>query len=221
MLRHFRFNSDIEPDFSFETSFAATSQQLLSEEGLLETITRLSGLPVPLPSNLISAIEKLSSEEGRRLVKMLCRITGSPVAKVHFIHILIRLNNNKSIYHRLAKWVAVSLLNSKGLDDFNAFWALFKWINEEFGHWSDVQHWPVALRLAMSWAHSHRLFTIFNSAGVSSTEIYGIFSKRWNKLPFEMFKRNPEYWYDISHPRHVNREGFLLTGLVYAFGDEI
>ena len=221
MLRHFRFDIDLEPDSSFETSLAAASQKLLSEEGLFETITRLSGLPVPLPSNLIDAIQELPPEEGHRLVKRLVRISGSPVSKVHFIHILIRLNKNHPIYHRLAKRAAMSLLNSEGLEDFKAFLALFKWINEEFGHRLDIQQWPVPLRLAITWAHSSRLFTIFKSAGVSVTEIYNIFEERRLRLPFEIFKRDLECWYDISHPRHVNRESFLLTGLVYALGDKI
>jgi hypothetical protein len=154
-------------------------------------------------------------------VKRLVRIAGSPLSKVHFIHILIRLNNNHPLYHRLARRVAMSLLNSEGLEDFDAFLILFKWIFEEFGHWPDAQRWPIPLRLAIIWAHSHRLFTIFNSVGLPAAEIFDVFEERWHKLPCEIFKRDPVYWHDISHPRHVNREGFLLTGLVYAFGDKI
>ena len=221
MLRHLRFDIDFEPDSSFQTSLAAASQKLFSEEGLFETITRLSGLPVPLPSNLIGAIQELPPGEGHRLVKRLVRISGSPVSKIHFIHILIRMNNNHPIYHRLAKRIAVSLLNSEGLEDFKAFLALFKWINEEFGHCLDIRQWPVPLRLAMIWTHSSRLYAIFKSAGVSVTEIFNIFEERRQRLPFEIFERDLEYWYDISHPRHVNRASFLLTGLFYAFGDKI
>lgn len=221
MLRHFRFNVDNKPNLSFEKSLTIASQKLLSEEGLFETIKRLSGLPVHLPKNLINAIRELSAEEGHKLVKKLVRTVGSPLSKIHFIYILMELSQDRKIYQRLARRVTVSLLNANGLEDFNAFLAQLRWVNEEFGHWVDVQQWPVPLRIAMIWAHSQQLFTIFNSAGVSSIEIYNVFENRRDKLPFEMFKRNPEYWYDISHPRHVSREGFLLTGLVYAFGDKV
>ncbi|MFI5305367.1 MAG: hypothetical protein ACHQYP_11310, partial [Nitrospiria bacterium] len=221
MLRHFRFDIDFEPNFSIETSLAAASQKLLSEEGLFETITRLSGLPVPLPSNLGNAIQKLPSEERSRLVKRLVRLTGSPVSKIHFIHILMQLKDRQPVYHRLAWRVAASLLNSKGIEEFNAFLTLLKWVNEEFGHWPDGRQWPVPLRLAMIWAHSHKLFTVFRSAGAPASWIFDTFEKLMHRLPFEMFKRDPEYWFDISHPRHVNRERLLLNGLVYGFGDKI
>ncbi|MCH8089213.1 MAG: hypothetical protein IH955_04285 [Chloroflexi bacterium] len=35
----------------------------------------------------------------------------------------------------------------------------------------------------------------------------------------EMFRRDPNYWFDVSHPRRVDRAILLLSGLSYGFGE--
>jgi hypothetical protein len=217
LTRYIRIDAKTEPGAIFEESLSKASQMLLSEEGLFETVNRLAGLPVPLPSNLVNAITALSAEDKKNLIKKLLRISGSPISKIHFIHILTHLADVSPIYKRLAFKAAARLLSPEGTSEFEAYVLMLKWVNEEFNYWPDTQQLSVPVRIALIWSHTHHLFNIFMSAGAPVSWIRDIFGKAQRRLPSEIFRRNPKYWFDITHPWRVYRQGFLLTGLAYAF----
>lgn len=221
LTRYIRIDDKTGPGALFEESLLKATQMLLSEEGLFETVSRLAGLPVPLPNYLVEAIIALSVEDKRNLIKRLIRMSGSPISKLHLIHILAHMADASPIYKRLAYRVSIRLLSTEGGMEFKAFAAMLKWVNEEFNYWSDTQQWSASVRLALVWSHAHQLFNIFISAGAPVTWIQDIFGQARRRIPSEIFKRDPDYWFDITHSWRVYREGFLLTGLAYAFGKMI
>ncbi len=221
LTRYIRIDTKTGPGAFFEESISRACQMLLCEEGPFETVNRLAGLPVPLPHHLVEAIISLSVEDRQNLVKQLIRIPGSPVSKLHFIHILMHLADASPMYKRLAYRVAIRLLSAEGAAEFEAFATMLKWVNEEFNYWSDTQQWSASVRLALVWSHTHQLFNIFISAGAPVAWIHDVFGKAWRRFPSEIFKRDPDYWFDITHSWRVYRQGFFLTGLAYAFGKMI
>ena len=224
LLRHFRVQVDLHPDIAFQEIIARAAQALLREEGLFEAIDRLSGLPIALPAVLIDAVADLTPEEMHPAIVKLIRAAQSPVSKMHLIRILAHLSDKMLACRRIARQVAINLFSPQGTEESEAFSALLRWTLNEFGCWNDARQWPIPVRLAMVWAHSHRLFCIFRSAGAPSSWIHGSFENPGHRLPSELFERHPDFWFDIAHPHRLNTEGLILTGLAYGLNgktDEI
>jgi len=220
LVRHFRLKPDIGPGVAFQNALAISAETLISEEGLQTAIERLVGLPVPLPPSLIKAVEKLSEQDRRALIKRLLRTAPSPLSKMHFVYLLLHFGDKTSAFRRLARWAINNLLSTTGTEEFEAFLAILKWVNEEFGHWPEARAWPSHIKLAMVWSHAHRLFSIFRSAGAPNAWLREIFEKQVQRIPHEAFERDPNYWFDIAHPRLVSRVTFTLGGLSYSLSEK-
>ncbi len=204
---------------AFQEALSATAQIFMREEDLQTAIDRFIGLPVPLPVSLIKTIKSLSSEDSRALVKQLLTAASSPISRIHLLYILLCIDDDTSAYHRLARRVITSFFSAKGIADFEAFLAVLKWVNEEFGRRQDFRSFSPHIRLALIWSHTHQLFSILISTGAPTTWFKEAFGQIGQQIRGEVFERDPDYWFDIAHPRRVNRETFFLEGLSYSLGE--
>lgn len=220
LLRHFRLAPSAGSGEAFQEALAIAALSLIREEDLSTAIVRLAGLPVPLPAPLVEAIAELSPRDRHMLIKRLLRTAGSPVSKIHLVYLLLHFGQETPAFWRLARRVITGLLNAEGEQEFEAFLAILKWVNDEFNHRPDMRIWPSHIRLAMVWAHAHRLFSIFSSLGAPVLRLRDTFNQMRQRIPFETFDRVPGYWFDVSHPRQVSRVPFLLGGLSYSLGEE-
>ena len=221
LLRHFRLHADLRPDVAFGEVIADAAHSLLHECGLLEAIDRLFGFPVALPAIMIDGVADLTLEEMHPAVVKLIRVAQSPISQIHLVHTLVRLSDKIPACRRIARQVAINLLSPQGVEECEAFRALLRWTNDEFGYWHDARQWPAPVRLAMVWAHSHRLYCIFKSAGAPVSWIQEYFETAGRRLPAEIFERHPDFRFDIAHPCQINKEILILTGLAYGLGGAI
>jgi tetratricopeptide (TPR) repeat protein len=221
LLRHFRLEPSVGSGEAFQKALATAALNLIREENLSTAIDRLIGLPVSLPAVVVEAIAELSPKDRRMLIKQLLRTAGSPVCKVHFVYLLLHFGDETPAFRRLARLVVMNLLSTEVAEEFEAFLAILRWANDEFNHWPNMRIWPPHIRLAMVWAHAHRLFTIFSSLGAPASWLQDTFSQMGQRIPFETFERDPDYWFDIAHPRQVSRVTLLLGGLSYSLGEDV
>jgi len=99
---------------------------------------------------------------------------------------------------------------------FVVFFSILKWVHEKYNYWSETRDWPAYLRLGMVWAHADKLFRILISTGAGSLWLHEPFSQLHYRLPYEVFERNQQTWFDIAHPRRMQRLSFLFAGLAYS-----
>lgn len=220
MLRHLRLSSDIEQDQSFSSILDESALSLIRDEGLQAAIERLCGLPVSIPHAIVAAVCELSKVDRQKLIKRLLRVSGSPVSKMHLLTLVLLGFEDSLAYQRLARRIIRRLVSSDGLPEFEAFGAILNWVSEEFGHWQELRVLPPRLRLALVWTHSHRLFGALVLAGAPPDWLRDRFSTMGQHLPHELFHRDPAYWFDIAHPRQLNRTMLLFSGLSYSLGKE-
>lgn len=220
LLRHFKLTASMEPNEQFSDVLSSVAQALIRDEGLEVAIDRIVGFPVPLPLSLFDAVDRLSRDERRDLLKRLLRTASSPLAKVHLVHALVRYSDDTPAYGRLARRIAVHLLGDKASEEFEAFLTVLKWIHGEFDHFPDTRSWSPDVKLAIVWAHAHHIFTLFASLGSPTSWIHATFKHAPRRMPLELFERNPAYWFDVAHARHISREVFILSGLAYSFGEK-
>ena len=216
LLRHYRLSRDPSCG-SFLDQIASGSEQIAQEFGIAPSFVRYAGLPTPLPREFLRCVEALSESEKRALVKGLLRTAGSPLSAIHFVRLLAHLSDSpRSRYWRLATRAISALLKPDAIKQFSAFRNLLQWTDSAFGIWPETKTWSATERLAMVWAHTHRVFSTFNYLGVSAEWIADRFCRPDFGLCYELFDRLPECAKDVAHPKRISREALLLTGLAYA-----
>ena len=221
LVRHLRLLPDAGRDIEFVDALDAAAEELIAEEGLFAAIERLAGLPVPLPASVIEAVASLPATERRSFFRRLLRAPGSPPSKVHTIRLLTLFSDDTQAYYRLARRIGTRLFGVRGAQEFEAFAAVLKWVNDDFDRWPEARSWTAPVRLAMVWAHAHRLFLVLMSTGALAYWIKDTFIQSGGQqMTSELFERDPDYWLDVMHPRRIDRGTFLLAGIPYGFGDE-
>lgn len=210
---HYRFSLSIETNGDFLEEFAVASKTILHEEGLEIAIHRLVGFPITLSESVLNEISLLSDSELLAFIRNLLRLAGSPLSKIHLIKILVHLAEQKPAFYRLARRIAKDLFTKKSDVEFTAFSNLLRWVYQEFDHWQETSEWGSRTRLAMVWAHTHQLFSIFMATDIPPKWIAETFERNNRRLPTDLFNRDISQWFDVAHPRHLTFPVFTLMGL--------
>ena len=221
LLRHYRLTTDVEAGANLHERLESQAKDLIQDEGIKTAILRFSNLPISLPRALVNTVLDLPYKEQHTLIKELLRTAGSPLAQIHFVHLLLRTGDEKSSFWRLAKKIIQNLFSDEGKKKFTASLSVLKWVNEDLNYWSEFRQLPSHIRLFMVWAHANELYRLFLSLGVSDSGLEEMFKGlSYKRLPIEIFERKSDYWYDIAHPHRIQDISFLLHGLSYSIGDK-
>jgi hypothetical protein len=219
LLRHYRLKARYSPGNSFESILDAAAQKIINEEGLPAAIDRLSSFPVPLPDSIIDAVDRLSTKEMGVLVKQLLSIAGSPISRFHLISLLLRFDEERPAFRRLAGRIARSLFGIEGKTYFKTYLAILIWAYGTFYRWNEAEDWSAQVRLALVWAHAHRLYSIFLSVGVDLDWLHDTFTlAAQTGQAVEILERNTDLWFDVTHPRHISYITILFDGICYSLG---
>jgi tetratricopeptide (TPR) repeat protein len=216
MLQHLRLNHGTGPEFALHAALQQAADDLIRTEGLAAAIERLSGLPLELPPRLQAATERLPALELRALVKHLLRTAVSPPAVMHILAILLRTTTLGQTAARLARRLISFVVGPAGQTAFTTFHRLLLWLNNELAQDAEQRLLPAHLRLTIVWSHAHRLFSAFIAAGVPLDVLRERFSRVQRQISPEIFDPPFAYWYDCTHPRTLQFEQFVLSGLSYA-----
>ncbi len=217
LVRYLRLRPDAETGGPLRDTLGSAARRLAQEEGLFTAIERFVGLPVPLPETLTEAVAALPAEERRLLFKRLLESPGSPLSKIHAVRLLTRFGDDSWTYPGIILRIVSAFVSSDDTEEFEAFSALLKWVNSDFDRWPEAQSWTSSVRLALVWAHAHRLHAAFAQAGASIdwVKVHDTFTAKARRMTTEVFERDLHYYFDIAHPRQVERKVFLLMGLAY------
>jgi hypothetical protein len=218
LLRYYRLqgeeSKESPPDFPDRWAVAAA--QLLAEEGVEEALRRCVGLPVPLPTTLVDAVRAMPRQARRRALSHVLREVGSPLTRIHLAHLLGSLEARSPYRRGRIKRSLRRLLGRDSGFETDALLAVAGWVSDDFARWPAAKTWPADLRLAMVWAHAHRLFVALKSAGASPGLIWRLFAERPPELSAESLEQDSRYRRDVAHPDRISREVFQLGGLAYA-----
>jgi tetratricopeptide (TPR) repeat protein len=134
LLRHFRFKAIVDANVTFGETLGSIVQSWIRDEKLGGAIDRIVGFPVPIPASMLDEIAGLTSVERKAFLKKLLRMAGSPLSKIHLIRILLSFSDDAQAYGKLARKIAIDLLSAKGVEDFEAFLDVMKWVHGEFDY---------------------------------------------------------------------------------------
>jgi hypothetical protein len=217
ILRHLRLSSDSGEPLAQRLARGAAT--LVVEVGLEEATIRLAGLPISLPTPILAAIDALSSDERRLLLKRLIRALGaSPLGNANLMRLFVRYASDRSSYARYAPASARAHLARVGEPCIEAWLEVLRLYGNDLCHLEAFRRLPTDVRLCVVWAHGDRVFRIIAKAGASMEWVRDHFGHWSSKLPAEVAFTDREYATDVCNPRRLNETAFTLSGVAYAFG---
>jgi hypothetical protein len=212
LLRHFRLTIPRTEVVDFKDTLFQNASTLIQEEGWEGALERLITLPLKLPSEISNNVNTLAQSELHQLFERLAAKSGSPISKAHLIDLCLRCSN-KGINDLVETLINDLYDDSLGVMSFDLFSAFLTVVNEEFGYWAEASKWSAETKLVLVWAHASRLHNLFHALHAEPDNVL-----KWlradDRLPTtEILARDPHYWYDVLHPRRLNRAVFLTHGM--------
>ena len=220
LLWRLRLESPVDAIRTFQQDLDLAAQKLIDEVGLMESINRMSGLPVPLPRSIIARVGDLPAAERRDLFRSVAGAPGTPLTKLHALHLLSSFPDTPGA-QELVQLLLQDLLGDRGEAHFKLFLAILVWVESKLSSFRDVLQMPPEARLAIVWTHAHRLFQLFEQAGAPVDWLTKFFHQAPRQVPPDILTARGEYWFDITHPRRIARISFLISGLSYALVDQL
>ena len=219
LLRHHRIEPSGGSRAGSADGLSEASKALLAEEGIGTALDRLVRLPVKIQNFVVDELAALSPSDRNRLFSEAAQRWRSPLAKLHFVDLVLRTDTADQSAMDLARGVLKGLFdNEAGRADFRLFKAILVAVNDEFGYWSEMSQWDPGIRLAMVWSHACKLFDIVHSVFGSPEGLTEWFLDSDYHFSPEVLARDQAYWNDCLHPRRLGRTQFLTHGAANLLG---
>ncbi|HKC64873.1 MAG TPA: hypothetical protein VKB86_14620, partial [Pyrinomonadaceae bacterium] len=216
LLRHFRLNS-AEDVTNFSDLVSRSASLLIREEGLETAVQKLINIPVKMPDSLVEQLSMLEEDDRRKIIENLLSQCVSPISQLNLIDLTLRSTAGEEEVTNLAQTSLAELFNDEqGKTSFSLFSAFLTVVNEEFGYWDEASSWPAEIKLALVWAHASKLQNIFHAPGNKPDRLLGWLRAPDRLISTEILFRDTNYWYDVLHPRKINRTEFLSHGVAAA-----
>ncbi len=216
LLRHFRLDPAAD-GANFADRISRSALLLLREEGIEEAVKRLINIPVKMPNILVERLTGLEEDDRRKLVEDLLLRCVSPVSQLNLIDLILRSTAGAEEIIDLARTSLTELFgDGEGKTSFSLFSAFLTVVNEEFGYWDEVSSWPAEIKLALVWAHAGKLQNTFYAPGSKPERLLSWLRAPDRLIGTEILFRDTNYWYDVLHPRKINRTVFLSHGVASA-----
>ena len=218
VVRHLRLDDCMSG--SLDERLERAAKTLIVEVGLEDTIVRMAGLPISLPTAVVNAVGELTPIDRRSLLKRLIRGVGqSPLGSAHVARLLVRYAEDNRSYIRYAHMSMRRQIVASESVRCAAWIQVLRVCANEFSYVEEFRMLPVDIRLCISWTHADRVFRILMSVGVDPDWTEKHFRGLSTRLPSELAFADDGYYTDMASPRRVVPLHIALAGCGYAFDD--
>lgn len=194
--------------------------RLLANEGLEETICRLSCLPCALPSAVLVEFDALTSGDCDKLLDSLSRRLTGFIQKLHLGRLWIRRSLGSDLHTQQVKILVDSLCDpGKCGGEAKALAAILRWVHQRFSWMEEVRAWSSDARLRAVWIHAAQLQAVFASAEEGPGELAEWFAEHSRGIDADCAGTASPFTRDVCHPRNVDQGGVMLRGLAFLFED--
>lgn len=215
LLRHYRLG-DQNVSVSFHQQLESGMAITIEQYGLTDALVRFAGFPLPLPANVCKAVIELPENELDSLVAVFCKHAGSPLSAIHLLRIFANMEDGpRSRNRKMANRTLKYLCSDQGIRDCVLLGRILKCVEGWFAAWKFFSDSPEQ-RLAMTWAHAHRIFATVRHLAIDEEWLLSRFEGDSVGLCHELLGRETELMTDVSHSNRFAPEHFLVAGLCYA-----
>jgi hypothetical protein len=218
LRRHLRLERD--QDLNLADCWTTAVGRLLKEEGLYETIIRLSCLPSRLPETVYAALRGMPSVARADLLRKLDRRLISPVQLFHLLALYVSFEADMPDFAPTASQRIGLLCDPEhGAAYSEAFLAILKWVSLRLGWRRETHGWPAHLKLRVTWLHAtrlHQAFCIYRADPKFTCDWFTGNSQEFSRDSFSPRSGIPG---DAACPGSVFFLGFVLRGLAYGIAN--
>jgi hypothetical protein len=209
LRRHLRL--DFKPDSNDEPRWRDATEQLLREEGLEESIVRLSCLPIRLPLSVTERLAGLQREEISSLLSRLSSHLQSPLQRFQFLLIALKFGDDRPrLIAQAKKELAWLFGRNAGIDAMNSLVSLLKWTHLRLGWSSAAQAWSPEARLRVAWVHAGRLHSAFVAGKSAGKDLTAWIVANSQEIAATNISPKTELGWDVSSPSAVSSESLLI-----------
>jgi tetratricopeptide (TPR) repeat protein len=219
LARHLRLSTGAPAGAGFAVALNGAAHILVQECGAQEALRRLCGLPVPLPRSLLDALASMPPAERREVIHEMLRTAPSPLASVHLLRLLLLFTGDSPAYERLARRLVHRLTSGEGATEFKGFLTLLRWVEVSVGSWEGSSTLAPHLKLALVWAHTHRLFAMLSICGVPLDWVPLQSNPGRYRNPASLFVEEDEFARDVADPFRLTYAPFVLAAIAYGLAD--
>lgn len=221
LVYHHRLPAGVGVGEAFGAALENAALVLEREVGLGLALSRLSGLPVPLPMSILSSVDSLAPEARRELFGLLVRTPGSPVSRFHLIRLLWTYRHERPAYGRLSSRLALRALLPDGELEFDAFRALVTLVGSNFKRMDGSIKASFHLKMALSWLHAHHLWSALGAAGVDIDSWREMVKRDAIAACLDPVAGRRTGWRDVANSEGLGWLRFVLSGLGYSFDGSV
>jgi hypothetical protein len=217
--QHLCIDQQADGNEPFSAKLEAAGSALLEDVGVMETLIRLIGLPVPLPSSVMVHLQGMSPTERRQTFRSLIRQShDSPIATVHLLKLTGAFASDRPSYPRYRRLKLRRL--DRVFDEVpgGAWIEVLKYFARVLWYVNGFRSLEKDIRLAVVWSHADRVFRVMARAGVDLEWIKARFSEMSWKLTPEFVSGEESYVTDIANPDRL--EEWPLTLALITYGSE-
>lgn len=203
MLRFLRLDPTEPPEAMLEHA----AERLLASLGLEEALWRISSIPAPLPTCLISAARSLSRHKFLRMAMSWAKRPASHLSMLHLIHLVTEVVGRIPM---LGNHIKAHLADTGWQEHHATLLNAIGWVWHAFLRMPGYRDLPAGARLALAWCHGDKLFGTFLATGQQVTLP--------RQVSLAMLAEQCSCGIDVTLGRHLSEPLFLIQGLAYALG---
>ena len=219
--KHFRLNSTEETETNIPDYLEKIAVQLMAEEGLQKTMSKMARLPHNLPLCLVEAFNNLAIEDRRAMLEQSRLAWRSPLGKLHYFALLLKAGNQDEGILEKAKKEAEYLFDSdEGKIEFKIFRAVLQSIYQIIISSESAKLWNPEIKLLLTWAHAVKVFDLILLSQEKPEERKNLLQYVEKNLyipSYEIFDFNPVLWSDCLHPRFLEPSSFYGFATYFLF----
>jgi hypothetical protein len=217
-LRYFRLTA-WTADSSFADAWSGAIRRLLAD-GVdpAEVFIRAAGVPLrcqPLEDHLLS----LPVADADELLNRIPSLGRSPQSRISELRLVLAQASRAPEQIKRAQELIDELFNPEIRRESALFLAMLRYVEHGWVAIPEFRALEAPLCLALVWAHTHRLFALFDKLEADHEWMAQRFDPNNNWRFSEMFAPESDYRADVVHPDHVNPAEMVISGVAGALQD--
>jgi tetratricopeptide (TPR) repeat protein len=187
---------------------------LLENEGIEETLVRISCLPVRLPETVFRAVELLDRTGRASLFARLGHRIQSPLQRLQLVLLALKYGADLPQSVAQAKSDIKKLLDPvPAVATAETLVALFQWTALRLGWLRESCGWSLTKRLRVAWAHAGRLHSALLASRVSNPQFREWLSGNTHEMSRDGIGSSREFSCDAASPIGITGMALLLSAL--------
>lgn len=194
-----------------EDDWCGPATRLINDHGLAISVRRLSGLPIPLPEPIASALRTLDEQALRQLLDNVGGDQASPWTQLCLARpILARADLSAELRERLSVWLTAPVIDPLKRSFWDLYTGLARFIASE-GHsltgWKELsgRH-----QLAVCWGHAAAAADAIISGHVRADTLIAFLEEHRQISPRGLVEDLTCFAGDRADPQHVNANRLML-----------